>query len=184
MITGCRRGEITGLKWNKIDWEDNQIKIDGTILYSTDIGVYEGTPKTESSNRFIKVPLETMELLREYETWFDAEKEKMGDRWTNSNYVFVQENGSPMHPDSINKWLNKFTEKHGLPHINPHAFRHTHASILYFSGVDSVSISKRLGHSKVSTTGDIYSHLMKEAEEKMSECIADVIFKKRFNKEK
>ena len=84
-----------------------------------------------------------------------------------------------MHPDSITDWCNKFSIKYNLPHINPHAFRHTMASILYFNGADSISISKRLGHSKVSTTTDIYSHIIKQADEQSAECIADVFLRKK-----
>lgn len=177
LITGCRRGEIMGLKWNKIDWDNHQIKIDNNLLYAADIGIYEDSTKTSSSNRFIKLPEETMQLLKEYETWYNEQRINCGDRWVDSNYLFVQENGSPMHPDSLTDWLSKFSKRRDLPHINPHAFRHTHASILYYKGMDSVSISKRLGHAKVSTTTDIYAHFIKEAEEMTSECIADVILR-------
>ena len=65
-----------------------------------------------------------------------------------------------MQPGSVTDWLAKFSKRHGLPHINPHAFRHAMASMLYFNGVDSVSISKRLGHAQVSTTANIYAHVM------------------------
>lgn len=96
--------------------------------------------------------------------------------------MFVQEEtGKPIHPDSINSHLTGFSEKYNLPHINPHAFRHTMASLLYFNGVDGISISKRLGHSKVSTTTDIYSHIIKQADEQAAECIADVILRKHKN---
>lgn len=91
----------------------------------------------------------------------------------------MRDNGLPTHPDSITGWLNKFSEKYNLPHINPHAFRHTHASILYFSGVNSITISKRLGHAKVSTTTDIYSHIIKQSDEQASECVADVFLRSK-----
>lgn len=71
-----------------------------------------------------------------------------------------------MHPDSVTDWLGKFSQRHNLPHINPHAFRHTMASMLYYSGVDSVSISQRLGHAQVSTTANIYAHVMEHADQK------------------
>ena len=83
-----------------------------------------------------------------------------------------------MHPDSITDWLSKFSRRHDLPHINPHAFRHTMASMLYFSGVDSVSISKRLGHAQVSTTANIYAHVMESADRKNADILADVFLKK------
>ena len=84
-----------------------------------------------------------------------------------------------MHPDSITDWLGKFSKRHNLPHINPHAFRHTMASILYFNGMDSITISKRLGHTKVSTTADIYAHIIQEADERAAECIGDVLLNTR-----
>ena len=71
----------------------------------------------------------------------------------------------------------EFSKRHDLPHINPHAFRHTMASILINSGKDVVSVSKRLGHAKVSTTTDIYSHIIMEADEQASECLADVMLR-------
>lgn len=183
LISGARRGEIVGLKWDVIDWKNNRIHICRTILYAADIGIYEDTTKTAESDRFITLPSETMELLKEYRKWYLMQSRKYGDQWHDTNYLFFQEKtgnvGKPMNPDSVNDWLERFSEKYGLPHINPHAFRHTHTSILYFNGVDSISISKRLGHSKVSTTTDIYSHIMKEADRQSAECIANVILRPR-----
>lgn len=91
--------------------------------------------------------------------------------------MFAQDNGKPMHPDSVTDWLGKFSKRHGLPHVNPHAFRHTMASLLYFNGVDSVSISKRLGHAQVSTTANIYAHVMEEADQKNADILAEIFLK-------
>ena len=74
--------------------------------------------------------------------------------------------------------MKKFSKRHGLPHINPPAFRHTMASMLYFSGVDSVSISKRLGHAQVSTTANIYAHIVEEADKRNADILASVFLKK------
>ena len=93
-------------------------------------------------------------------------------------YVCTQDNGGPMHPDSVTTWLSRFSKRHGLPHVNAHAFRHTMASMLYFNGVDSVSISKRLGHAQVSTTANIYAHVMEAADKKNADILADVFLKK------
>lgn len=82
-----------------------------------------------------------------------------------------------MHPDSMTDWLSKFSKRHGLPHINPHAFCHTMASMLYFNSVDGVSISKRLGHAQVSTTANIYAHVMEEADQKNADILAEIFLK-------
>ena len=176
LITGCRRGEIMGLRWDRVDFANKKIKIDTNLLYSAQRGIYEDTTKT-GTIRFIKLPNETMELLQQYRRWYMELKLKNGDRWQDTGFLFVKENGTPMIPDGITAWLNKFSKRHDLPHINPHAFRHTMASILINSGKDVVSVSKRLGHAKVSTTTDIYSHIIMEADEQASECLADIMLR-------
>ena len=178
LITGARRGEILGLKWDKVDFDASRVYICNSILYSPDVGVYESTPKTERSKRFIALPAETMQLLRKYKAWQTEERLRLGEYYDNQNFVFTQGNGKPMHPDTVTDWLNKFSARHGLPHINPHAFRHTMASLLYFNGVDSVSISKRLGHAQVSTTANIYAHVMEAADKKSAEILSDIFLKK------
>lgn len=181
LISGARRAEITGLKWQDVDFNNNQIHICRNLLYSPKIGLYEDTTKTKKSDRYINFPIETMELLKDYRRWYLIQASAYGTRWHNTGYLFFQEKsgneGMPMYPDSINAWLDNFANRYELPHINPHAFRHTMVSILYYNGIDSISISNRLGHSKVSTTTDIYSHVMKKADAQASECIADVVLR-------
>lgn len=174
LITGARRGEILGLKWDKVDFTGCKVHICNNVLYSPDRGIYEDTTKTEASDRFVSLPAETMQLLRQYQTWQSGEKLRLTPYYQDQGFVFSQDNGKPMHPDSITDWLNKFSKRHSLPHINPHAFRHTMASMLYFKGVDSVSISKRLGHAQVSTTANIYAHVMEEADQRNADILADV----------
>lgn len=205
LITGIRRGELAGLRWSCVDWERSQIHICHSILYKKDVGIYTSSPKTDESDRFIKLPAETMELLREYRREWLAVRSEYGSMWNDfislpneesiraaekghtpvccnmrNEYLFFGEQGEkvgyPLHPDSITGWCADFSRKYGLPHINPHAFRHTMASVLYFSGIDTVSISGRLGHAKPSTTSDLYSHIIKEADERSAECIAEAIF--------
>ncbi len=175
LITGARRGEILGLKWNCVDWNNNQIYICNNLLYTSDRGIYEDTPKTVNSQRYIKLPVQTMELLKEYRRWQLEQQAIYGDKWQNTGFVFTQESGSPMNPTSLTSYCTDFSKRYDLPHINPHAFRHTMVSVLYFNGVDSISISRRLGHSKVSTTTDKYGHIMRKADEAAANCIADVI---------
>jgi len=196
IFTGCRRGEIMGLKWSKINFKNNQIKIDINLLYAKDRGIYEDTPKTEQSKRTITIPVELIDLLKTYKKQYNEHRLALGSKWNNTNFLFTQENGNPMHPDTLTDYCNEFSKKYNkvidkenkgkkeseklklLPHINPHAFRHTQASLLFFSGADCTTISKRLGHSKVSTTTDIYSHLMQKADETASDTLANLLLNK------
>ena len=178
LITGARRGELLGLKWDKVDFDGNKVNICSNILYTPDRGIYEDTPKTDTSKRSIALPSETMQLLRQYKVWQNTERLRLGEYYQDQGFVFSQDNGNPMHPDSVTDWMNKFSKRHGLPHINPHAFRHTMASMLYFNGVDSVSISKRLGHAQVSTTANIYAHVVEEADQRNADILSDIFLKK------
>ena len=177
LITGARRGEVLGLKWNDVDFKRNQIYIHRNILYNPDRGIYEDTPKTARSIRYVSLPTETMQLLKVYRAWQSEERLRVGEYYVNQDFVFAQDNGNPMHPDSVTTWLDRFSRRHGLPHISPHMFRHTMASMLYFNGVDSVSISARLGHAQVSTTANIYSHVIEGADQKNAEVLAEVFLK-------
>ena len=178
LITGCRRGEILGLKWEKVDFEKSRIYICNNVLYTPERGIYEDTPKTAQSFRYITLPKETIELLREYKNWQIREMFRLGEYYQRKGFVFSQGNGDPMHPDSVTDWCKKFSKRHNLPHVNPHRFRHTSASLLYYGGMDSVSISKRLGHAQVSTTQNIYSHFIEEADRKSADILSEVFMKK------
>ncbi len=186
LITGCRKGEILGLTWDDVDYVKKQIRVTNNLQYTPKDGLYLDTTKSGKS-RMIKLPDEVMQLFTQYKAYYAEQKLKNGDRWQSdpkwkdSKLIFVQEEGNPgnpMHPASINHWLNDFTKENGLPHLNPHAFRHTYASILISKGIDIVTVSKSLGHEKVSTTVDVYAELMKQANEEASKCISDVVLKR------
>lgn len=178
IVTGCRRGEIMGLKWEKVDFENSRVKIDRALVSSKSKGVFEETTKT-SDIRHLSLPRETMELLRQHKRGQLRLQLANGDRWIHTGYVFTQDNGDHMNPDSITGWLKDFSARHGLPHINPHAFRHTVASVLLANGTDIVTVSKQLGHASITTTENFYSHIIEENKAKAADCIADVLIRKK-----
>ena len=142
------------------------------------LGIYESTTKTEDA-AYIHLPPETLQLLREYRAWYNELKLKNGDRWQESGFLFVKNDGTPIHPDSFAGWLRKFAKRHDLPHLHPHGFRHTNASILIQNGVDVVTVAEQLGHSDVSTTLDIYSHAINEAKARASNTLAEVMLRRK-----
>ena len=101
----------------------------------------------------------------------------MGDQWQDTGYVFTRKNGAARNPEDVNSILNKLCDRHGFPHIHPHTFRHTAASIMLSNGVDVLTVSKMLGHADVSTTLDTYGHAIEEAKRRAAECIADTILR-------
>ena len=133
-----------GLKWDRVDFEQGTIRIDNNVLYVPGVGLYEDTPKTEKSKRTIALPPQTIELLRQYKKCQEVEIKRLGNYYRDQNFLFAQEDGSPMHPDSVNTWLDRFSKRHGLPHINPHAFRHSMASLLFYKGIKEWTASVSL----------------------------------------
>ena len=178
IVTGCRRGEIAGLRWEKIDFTGSRITIDTAIVVSPSMGAHETSTKT-GNTRYLILPAETMDLLKQHRRDQLALQLANGDRWISSGFVFTQDNGANMHPDSITAWLADFSKRHGLPHIHPHAFRHTAASILLGGGTDVVTVAAQLGHASVTTTQAVYAHIIDENKAKASECIADALLRKK-----
>lgn len=178
IVTGARRGEILGLKWGNVDFENNQIYIDGCLSYLPHKGKFEGPTKTRKS-RYITLPQEVVCLLRQYRAWQAEQRLMYGDKWLETDFVFTADRGGPLLPTSINSKLIKFSENNGLPHINPHAFRHSAASIMIASGVDVLTVSKMLGHANTSTTTDFYGHAIEEAKRKAVECLSETILRNK-----
>jgi len=124
--------------------------------------------------RAIHLAPQSLELLRKWKAEQLRIRLAQGDRWVDSGYIFTQDDGNRMHPDSITDWLNKFSKKHGLPHIHPHAFRHTAASIMIANGVDLVTTASELGHANATTTASIYAHQIAVAKAKAANVRAGV----------
>ena len=158
IFTGVRLGELMGLEWQDVDFRNGIISINRSSQYLSDMGVFTKVPKTESSIREIAIPEFIISLLEEYKLWYEEQKSLYGELWTNSNRLFVQADGKPMHPSSISKWFVKYVGTIGLPVINFHGLRHTNASLLVAQNVDIAVVSARLGHAQISTTLDFYVH--------------------------
>lgn len=175
--TGCRRGEALALTWDKVDFVRREVLINQSMIYLPETGIQSGPTKTDNSRR-VALPDETIELLRKL--WAEQAKDRLrlGDLWEDSNLVFPRWNGKPMNPGNVNLELTAFCDRHGLPHINPHLFRHSAASVLLSNGVDVLTVAGMLGHSDVSTTLDTYAHAIDEARHKTADCISETILHK------
>ena len=158
VFTGVRLGELMGLEWQDVDFKNGIISINRSSQYLSDMGVFTKVPKTESSIREIAIPEFIISLLEEYKLWYEEQKSVYGELWTNSDRLFVQADGKPMHPSTISKWFVKYVGQIGLPIINFHGLRHTNASLLVAQNIDIAVISARLGHAQISTTLDFYVH--------------------------
>ena len=158
VFTGVRLGELMGLEWNDIDFRNGIVSINRSSQYLADTGVFTKVPKTESSIREVAIPDFVISLLEEYKLWYDEQKSLYGELWINSNRLFVQADGKPMHPSTISKWFVKFIGQIGLPVINFHGLRHTNATLLIAQNIDVAVVAARLGHAQITTTFNFYVH--------------------------
>lgn len=158
IFTGVRLGELMGLEWDDINYREGIVSINRSSQYLADKGVFTKTPKTESSIRDVAIPDFVVSLLEEYKYWYDEQKYQYGELWVDSNRLFVQADGRPMHPSTISKWFEKFVEQIGLPVINFHGLRHTNATLLIAQNIDVSVVAARLGHAQITTTLNFYVH--------------------------
>lgn len=176
IATGARRGEIMGLRWKNVDWDNHRLYLCENRVYTPKSGAISTTLKT-GENRYVSISLAVLDLLKRWQSEQAEFYKFLGI--TPSDYVLTADDGQPMHPDSPTDWLAKFAKRHDLPPIHPHKFRHTQASLLISEGVDILTVSKRLGHAKVSTTLDIYSHALAKSDEKASDTLDSLIYQKK-----
>lgn len=175
VYSGYRRGELLGLEWKDVDFENNIISVRRTSNYTAKKGVYTDTTKTRKSQRTLKFPQEIMDMLREYKAEQDEQALKCGDKWVETDRLYVKWNGEPMQNGTPYFWLGEFCEKHDLPFYGLHSFRHLFASLLVNQGVDIVTVSGALGHSTVSTTSNIYCHMLQESRAKVSDAVSSAL---------
>ena len=128
-----------------------------------------------SSRRVIRLPSPAISALKALKIHQAQERLKLGEQWQNSNKIFTTWNGKPIHPDTVSGWFHDFIKRHNLPDIKVHNLRHTNATLLIFNGTDIKTVSQRLGHANVSTTGNLYTHAIKTADERAAEALADIL---------
>ena len=181
ITTGFRRGEVAGLEWSDVDFENNRISVNKSVLYTEGFGVYEKDPKTIKSTRTISVPDMLINQLKEYKEWQDKYIETLGDKYNNLNKIFSGDFGGLINPDRLDNWLLRFQGKHGLPHYTLHSLRHTNIALQIAAGVPIVTVSKRAGHARTSTTTDIYAYALESTDQVAAEKISEVFKNNNFN---
>ena len=176
ITTAMRKGEVAGLEWNCVDWNKHTITISKTVLYTEGFGIYEKAPKTTNSVRTISCPTIVMDQLKEYKTWQDSEKKRLGSYMKPTDKVFARENGDLFNPDLFLHWLRKVEDKAGLKHYTLHSLRHTNIMIQTLSGkVPMSTISKRAGHYRESVTSDMYNYSVASSD-KLAAQVIDEFF--------
>lgn len=171
MIGGLRRGELNALEWPDIDFEAGGIFVRKSYSVIKNGKPVIKSPKTETSERFVDLPIWYMELLRKYKVQWNEQRLAMGDQWCGGDrqFLFHQGDGQPIYPTTPAHVWYKIMDKHGLPRIRLHDLRHTAATLLIEAGEDLKTIQERLGHTKYTTTADIYAHVTKQMKKRAAD---------------
>ena len=164
LFGGLRKSEIVGLDWKHFDAVHHTLRIEQTRMIGRSIGVYSDSTKTEKSVRTISIPVELSYMLSNLKAQQERTAEILGPEWTDSPAIIKGDFGRPIYPQVLTRWFTRFQAQQGLRPVGLHGLRHTHTSMLAYLNLDKMLISKRLGHSQLSTTLNIYTHLFDEVD--------------------
>lgn len=154
--TGLRRGELLALEWSDIDFENRTLRVERTLVRISG-QLSTQSPKTKKSRRKITLDPRTIEILK---NWRLKQKKILFKNGAGkSELVFSNSSGGYLMESRLRDELRKFLKRYDLPIISVHGLRHTHASILFEAGIEAKQIADRLGHSRIQTTLDMYTHI-------------------------
>ena len=166
IMSGARQGELIGLKWSDLDWENNQIHIQRTFNHYR-----MQLPKTKTSDRKIDLGPAMMNTLKRWR----LQSRYSGD----DDFIFPNLAGKPMcQSHMLSRHFFPALKRAGLPKIRFHDLRQTYASLKIEQGENLVYISKQMGHSSTTVTSTIYAHLINDNNYESACGLEEMIFEK------
>jgi integrase len=167
----CRLGEALALTWTDLDLETGTVRITTTRTVGAD-----GKPRTRAGTkagqgRRIELMPETVSALRRHRTAQLEQRLQCGPLWHDQNLVFERGDGRHYHPDTVRTELRRACLAAGVPVLTPHALRHTGATLAVAQGVPLHAVMRRLGHSTIGLTANLYSHASPEADHAVAEAL-------------
>lgn len=171
LYTGLRKGEVMALKWDNIDFENQELSVEGSLCRVVKEKTPDGKtiygykilePKTAKSRRVIPLLSTALEALEMQKRRQEVDKEKYALIYDDQNFVFAKCDGSYLNQRGFMDQYYAFLEHCGVPKVRFHDLRHTFASLLLESGESPKVIQELLGHSTITTTMDIYTHITKK----------------------
>lgn len=174
---GLRRSEVLGLKWSAVNFTENTITINHTAVSNVGGVIYADTTKTKASLRTLPLTNSVRDYLLKLKAHQEDMEQQFGDCYHKSEYVCTYDDGREIPPDYVTHKFAKILAKSDLPKIRFHDLRHSAASLLINSGFNLKEIQEWLGHSDISTTGNIYSHLQYSAKINMANRFNELLTK-------
>lgn len=156
---GLRRGELLGLKWSAVDLDAHVIRVIETVV-TVDAKLTPSTPKTAAGRRAIALDPGLVAELRRHRTRQTEERLRAGEAWHDTGYVFVDELGEPIRPETLSRTFSRLARSAQLRPIRLHDLRHCAASLMLASGESPKVVAEILGHSSPVINQVVYQHLM------------------------
>lgn len=166
LASGMRRGELMGLKWQDINFATSTLQVRRILtrvptMLKAGESYVESEPKTQKSRRNIIIASFALDVLKQHRIRQLEAKLKAGSTWKEHDYVFCTSVGTHLNPTrDILDQLKSLLKKAGLPNIRFHDLRHSSATLLLSMGIHPKVVQELLGHSNISMTMDVYSHVL------------------------
>lgn len=175
LAIGLRKGEVSALRWSDVDMDAGTLRVTGTLKRMKGEGLVRDEPKTSRSRRTVPLPGVCVDALRAHRIAQAQERLAQGARWKDLDYVFTTRVGTPLDPRNLTRQFQTACLRAGLPPTRFHDLRHTCASLLLAQGVQPRVVMETLGHSGISITMDLYTHVMphqqREAADRMQQLL-------------
>jgi integrase len=172
--TGMRRGEALGLRWSDLDLDAARLRVVQTII-QTGGKVTIGEPKTTQGRRPIALDQGTVAVMRDHRRRMLEERMLVGPDFDDQGLVFHQPDGSWLRPDAVSEVFLRRVRKHDLPRLTLHGLRHTWATLALERGIHPRVVQERFGHSTISITLGMYSHVGPTLHDEAAETIAGLV---------
>ncbi|WP_131766138.1 tyrosine-type recombinase/integrase [Candidatus Protofrankia californiensis] len=175
---GLRRGEACGLHWADIDFDHATIDIRWQIA-QLGWATAMDRPKSDAGDRTVPLDTATIGLLHAYRAWQDSERTDYGDGWPDTDLVFTQSDGQPLHPSQVSDLFHDIASALELPPITLRDLRHGAATLALAAGADLKAVQELLGHATITLTADTYTHLLPDLASEIAENVVRLIPRRR-----
>lgn len=174
LFTGMRRGELVGLRWHDVDLDEGALTVRRSVQrVAGTVQVVE--PKTSRSHRTMALPDSTVATLREQRVHQIEAGLRVGRPWSTADFVFGKPDGEPLEPSSVTVRFQGLLADAGLPRMRFHDLRHATASLLIADRVPARVVMEMLGHSSITTTMNIYAHVMPALQREAANHLDDIL---------
>ena len=174
VATGMWRGELLGLHWQDIDFKTRSIYVRRSVGRIGKFGIVESEPKTQRSRRKITLPTFVLDTLKQHQEHQQEMRAKAGELWRETGIVFCNIYGGYLEASNLHYAFKRLLEIAELPNIRFHDLRHSAATILLGLGVHPKIVQELLGHSNISMTMDIYSHVLPSMQQETMDKLDDL----------